>query len=522
MPEAAPRRATPQARIAPDSLTPNLRPSIHEAPEPDIIDQPQGQEKRPNTRTAKTHERQRNAGHRHQPGHHPHIYQNVEQQQRRHPHANVHADSVRRGLRILNDPHDQHEEQRQHHYRAHKSMLLGKGREDEILVGHRQKPELRLGSLGDSLAEHPARPHRDLRLDQLITFALRVALGIEETFDPPLLVIAQEMHADRKHHYRHYGYGGDILPSQSGEKRTTHHDCQVRKCRSQIRLLDNQRGGYQHQARQFQHFPYFQLIAAQIGQIAGYQQYYHQLDEFRYLQVNSEGQRNPACRTVRPLSQYISRKQRLDAARVQGRHVVEHAVVVDGHRHPHEDEAADDVENLFPPCRRVVGIACGAVDLQHADRADDQGDQQHGPIDIAAGDVHVQRSLRPRGAGGRAPGAGILAASAGAAVAGASELRTATGTEAAATFAAAALCGPGTNPSPNAAAVRFCCWRIASRRVFLSKYALITSRTMPAAYWPCSPCSNRATTTISGLSRGAKPMNHAFSRSSLARPEDFM
>src|ERR1035437_1582391 len=60
---------------------------IHKPSEADVVDQPQCQEKRPDTRTAKTHKGQRNTGHRHQARHHPHIDENVEEQQGCHPHA---------------------------------------------------------------------------------------------------------------------------------------------------------------------------------------------------------------------------------------------------------------------------------------------------------------------------------------------------------------------------------------------------------------------------------------------------
>src|ERR1019366_5704294 len=76
---------------------------------------------------------------------------------------------------------------------------------------------------------------------------------------------------------------------------------------------------------------------------------------------------------------------------------------------------------------------------------------------------------------------------------------------------------PG-SPSPKAATVRvwFCCHWVT--RSFLSKWALSTSRTMAAANCPWPPCSNNATTTISGLSRGANPTNQALSLMSSPPP----
>src|SRR5450756_331240 len=87
-------------------------------------------------------------------------------------------------MRILDDAHHQHKKQRQQNRYAHEPMLLGKRREDEVLVGCRQEPQLGLSSLGNALAEHPSRANGNLGLDQLITLALRIALGVHETDDP--------------------------------------------------------------------------------------------------------------------------------------------------------------------------------------------------------------------------------------------------------------------------------------------------------------------------------------------------
>src|SRR5207244_412109 len=60
-----------------------------------------------------------------------------------------------------------------------------------------------------------------------------------------------------------------------------------------------------------------------------------------------------------------------------------------------------------------------------------------------------------------------------------------------------------------------------ARRAFLSKYDLITSRTIGAERLPCSPPSSRATTTISGFSRGANPTNQPLSLKSCVSLPDF-
>src|ERR1035437_5988405 len=202
---------------------------IHKPSEADVVHQPQCQKKRPDTRTAKTHKGQQDTGYRHESRHHPHIHENVEPQQGRHPHTYVHPYPIRRRMRILDDAHHQHKKQRQQNRYPHEPMLLGKRRKDEVLVGRRQEPQLGLSSLGNALAEHPSRAYRNLGLDQLISLALRIALGVHETDDPPLLVLIQKLPTDGQHHHRHNRDGGHILPAQSGQKRTHDQDCQVRQ-----------------------------------------------------------------------------------------------------------------------------------------------------------------------------------------------------------------------------------------------------------------------------------------------------
>src|SRR4051794_15429205 len=76
---------------APESNSSRMRPFagaqllhkrlIYKPSQADIIYQPQGQEKGPDTGATKTHERQRDAGNRHKTRNHTDIDQNMEQQQ---------------------------------------------------------------------------------------------------------------------------------------------------------------------------------------------------------------------------------------------------------------------------------------------------------------------------------------------------------------------------------------------------------------------------------------------------------
>jgi len=88
---------------------------------------------------------------------------------------------------------------------ARKTMLLGKGRENEILVRHGQKTKLGLSSLVTPLPNIPPDANRYLGLNQLVAFALRVpARGSMKLTKPRLLIVRQKMlPTHRNHDHRH-------------------------------------------------------------------------------------------------------------------------------------------------------------------------------------------------------------------------------------------------------------------------------------------------------------------------------
>src|ERR1051326_964198 len=128
-------------------------------------------------------------------------------------------------------------------------MLLGKSREDEVFVGHRQEPELRLGALGNSLPESPARSNGDLGLDQLVAGALRIAVRIEKADQARFLIIPQKLVTDREHDYREYRNYSHILPTQSGQERTRNQNGQVGEGGTEVRLFEYEKRRYCNQSR---------------------------------------------------------------------------------------------------------------------------------------------------------------------------------------------------------------------------------------------------------------------------------
>ena len=89
--------------------------------------------------------------------------------------------------------------QPQRHEDAEKPLLLGKHREDEIVVGNGQEIVLPLRALHEPFAVRPPI-HGDPRLPLLIAVALGIQLRIDERRDPRLLIVLErEPPGDRRH-----------------------------------------------------------------------------------------------------------------------------------------------------------------------------------------------------------------------------------------------------------------------------------------------------------------------------------
>src|SRR5438105_10551976 len=80
---------------------------------------------------------------------------------------------------------------------ANKPELLGQGRKDKIGLFFRQEVQMTLAAVEKTSAEETARTERDFRLQNVITGAQRVALGIEKGIDPVFLVVAKEVPSGR-------------------------------------------------------------------------------------------------------------------------------------------------------------------------------------------------------------------------------------------------------------------------------------------------------------------------------------
>src|SRR5262249_17932414 len=82
---------------------------------------------------------------------------------------------------------------RQQRDTADKAEFLGQGGEDEVGLLFRQKAQMALRAVQKALAEQTSGAERDLRLQNVIAGAERIALRVEKRIDPVLLIIAQEV-----------------------------------------------------------------------------------------------------------------------------------------------------------------------------------------------------------------------------------------------------------------------------------------------------------------------------------------
>jgi hypothetical protein len=106
-----------------------------------------------------------------------------------------------------------------------------------------------LRALQEALAEHAAGAERDLRLDDVVAGAERIALGIEEGQHPLLLVVVQRLPGERRR-----DRGGDDdrreLPQRTpAAKNRAPPAISSINAGAQVRLAKHQRRGSRHQQR---------------------------------------------------------------------------------------------------------------------------------------------------------------------------------------------------------------------------------------------------------------------------------
>ena len=128
------------------------------------------------------------------------------------------------------------------------------------------------------------------------------------------------------------------------------------------------------------------FLGFDFGQEAGDQKDDADFREFGDLQVDSSGQGDPAGGAERAFADDQHGDQEDDGRDVHRIDVLHHGVVIEVRDQPHKEKARADVGQLFPPTALPDGIVGGAVDLEDAERADQEDDREHGPVDVFAAD----------------------------------------------------------------------------------------------------------------------------------------
>ena len=124
---------------------------------------------------------------------------------------------------------------------AEQAEFLADHREDEVGRALGQEFELRLAAVHPALAEHAARADRDLRLDDVVAGAERVALRVEQRQHALALVVVHEVPDDRHRRAQHR----DAARAGGASDRPAHdqHDDAGRRDqqrRAEVGLLGNQ------------------------------------------------------------------------------------------------------------------------------------------------------------------------------------------------------------------------------------------------------------------------------------------
>src|SRR5258706_331791 len=134
--------------------------------------------------------------------------------------------------------HEQIQPERDQH--ARESLLLGKHREDEVIVCDRKKTQLALRPLREPFSPRAAGSHGDPRLNLLVPRALGVLRGIEKCRNAlTLIILEREFPRDRRHQHPDEGEDAEDPHRHAGDvgNRERHRD--QRHGRPEVRLACN-------------------------------------------------------------------------------------------------------------------------------------------------------------------------------------------------------------------------------------------------------------------------------------------
>ena len=281
--------------------------------------------------------------------------------------------------RISDKEHDQQD------HPAEKPPLLGKNGKDEIRLLFRQELELGLGSFQESLSEESPRTHGDHRLDDVVARSQRIPLGAEEGQNPFLLVIFQKIPADGRQDEAAGGGDQQRFPVQADKEDHRQKQDEEDQPRAQIGLLeDEQKRDHDDQERDEQ-FRQVVIPAELVAvEVFGQRQDDRQLDQLRRLEGEA-ADGDPPLGAPRRITGRKDDEEKDDGDAVDDIGMAAEKAVIDEEGDGHPDDADEDPLDLLDVERRLAEIGeaePGAVDVEQADAADDQDQDEQGPVEV--------------------------------------------------------------------------------------------------------------------------------------------
>src|ERR1700722_7783324 len=357
---------------------------------------PEARQQRDHRGAAVADQRQRHSNHRQYAAHHAGIDEYIDKEAERDGAARQAGERVLTLHRHVQGAPDEHAVQRQDQELSEQAELFADDGENKVRRSLRQELELRLTAVHVAFAEHAARNDRDLRLDDVITGAEPVGLGVQERQDQLALIIVNEVPprpggaAEQRYRYQ------DDLNLQSGQQHDDEPGGRDQQCRAEIRLRDDhRRGNGYHDSHDHQ------ILEGRrqgtLVHVPGAHHRHRELHDLRGLEAH-ESDVEPALRSLADMTGDVDHDQQQHADDIGcGR---EQAQVLRrrelGQRQQRGDRDADVHQVMLDHFPVLPG---GAVDHQNADAHDD-------------GEYPGQRTVQPQGtqraaAGGqRASGSG--------------------------------------------------------------------------------------------------------------------
>ncbi len=252
----------------------------------DVHDQPEGDHHGQHRGAAVGDQRQRHADHRHQPHHHGDVDEDVEedragQAERQQP-AEMVAAAQRDGEAVAEDDHVDED----HPEPAQQAELLGQHGEDEVGLLLGQEVEVALRALQEAAAGDAAGAERDLRLQDVVAGAQRVAVRVEEGQHAALLVVVQqELPGQRDRGEAEDAAERELPHAHPGDEE--HHDAADHQHAggAEVRLLEHQRDRRKHhRGRNQQVDDAADILVADRMEVAGQRQHHADLHHLRGLQ----------------------------------------------------------------------------------------------------------------------------------------------------------------------------------------------------------------------------------------------